>query len=38
MQTKKQSKAIISLYSPHSAIELVSAYVFLNDIRAGQKG
>lgn len=33
----KQSQAVVSLYTPMSAIQFVSAYVMLNEIRANQK-
>lgn len=33
----KQSQAIISLYTPMAAIQFVSAFVMLNEIRANQK-
>jgi len=33
----KQSQAVVSLYSPLAAVQFVSAYVILNDIRANQK-
>jgi hypothetical protein len=34
----KQSQAVVSIYSPLAAIQFVSAYVMLNEIRANQKG
>lgn len=33
----KQSQAVVSLYTPMSAIQFVSAFVMLNEIRAYQK-
>lgn len=33
----KQSQAVVSLYTPMAAIQFVSAYVMLNEIRANQK-
>ena len=33
----KQSQAVVSLYSPLAAIQFVSAYVMLNEIRANQR-
>lgn len=32
------SQAILALYTPLAAIQFVSAYVTLNEIRAGQRG
>jgi hypothetical protein len=32
-----QSQAVVSLYTPLAAIQFVSAYVMLNEIRANQK-
>lgn len=33
----KQSQAVVSLYTPLAAVQFVSAYVMLNEIRANQK-
>ena len=33
-----QSQAVVSLYTPLDAIQFVSAYVTLNEIRSNQKG
>ena len=33
----KQSQAVVSLYTPMAAIQFVSAYVMLNEIRANQR-
>lgn len=33
-----QSQAVVSLYTPLAAIQFVSAFVMLNEIRANQKG
>jgi len=32
------SQAILAIYTPLAAIQFVSAYVMLNEIRAGQRG
>lgn len=34
----KQSQAVVSIYTPMAAIQFVSAYVMLNEIRANQRG